>query len=127
MPRFLPLGVLLGGLALRWTAILTLGRLFAVDVAIHSGRVVVRAARYRLVRHQSYTALLAAYCARTKRFIPGLIWLAASDLLGFFGFAAGRVVVFGRIGGGFGLVGEHDDVVLLGGLGGVMLGRLALR
>jgi protein-S-isoprenylcysteine O-methyltransferase Ste14 len=106
------------GLAVRWTAILTLGRLFTVDVAIHSDHEVVQAGLYRLVRHPSYTGLLiaflgfgvyfanwlsmiallvpivlgmsirvrqeekallrslgpayAAYCARTKRFIPGL-------------------------------------------------------
>ena len=117
--RFLALGLLLGGLALRWAAILTLGRLFTVDVAIHSDHVVVQTGVYRLIRHPSYSGLLlaflglglffanwlsivgllvpitlgvfnrvvkeeqallgslgpeyAAYCARTKRFIPGLL------------------------------------------------------
>ncbi|MFI5167065.1 MAG: methyltransferase family protein [Thermoanaerobaculales bacterium] len=117
--RLLALGLLSGGLALRWAAILTLGRLFTVDVAIHSGHVVVQAGLYRLVRHPSYSGLLVAflglgvffanwlsilglllpitlavlnrvakeehalltslgseyadYCARTKRFIPGLL------------------------------------------------------
>ncbi len=118
--QLLSLGLLLGGLALRWTAILTLGRLFTVDVAIHSDHVVVQTGLYRFVRHPSYTGALvafvglglffanwlsmaallapimlgvlnrvrkeeqallrsslgseyAAYCARTKRFIPGLI------------------------------------------------------
>jgi len=119
MIRLLALGLLLGGLALRWAAILTLGRLFTVDVAIHFDHVVVQAGLYRLVRHPSYTGLLvaflglgvffanwlsifglllpitlavlnrvvkeeqallislgsdyAAYCARTKRFIPGVL------------------------------------------------------
>ncbi len=119
MIRLLALGLLIGGLALRWTAILTLGRLFTVDVAIHSDHVIVQEGLYRLVRHPSYTGLLvaflglgvffsnwlsifgllipvtiavlnrvakeeqalltshgseyAAYCARTKRFIPGLL------------------------------------------------------
>jgi protein-S-isoprenylcysteine O-methyltransferase Ste14 len=119
MIRILALGLSLGGLALRWAAILTLGRLFTVDVAIHAGHVVIQAGLYRLVRHPSYTGLLvaflglgvffanwlsilgllipitlavlnrvvkeehalltslgaeyAAYCARTKRFIPGLL------------------------------------------------------
>lgn len=117
--RIPALGLLLGGLGLRWAAILTLGRLFTVDVAIHPGHVVVQAGLYRLVRHPSYTGLLVAflglgvfftnwlsilglltpitlavlnrvtkeehalltslgaeyafYCARTKRFIPGLL------------------------------------------------------
>ena len=102
-----------------WTAILTLGRLFTVDVAIHSDHAVVEQGLYRFMRHPSYTGLLvaflglgvslanwlsiiallvpiaaavlkrvaieegallhslgpayAAYCARTKRFIPGLL------------------------------------------------------
>jgi protein-S-isoprenylcysteine O-methyltransferase len=119
MIRLLALGLLLGGLALRWTAILTLGRFFTVDVAIHAGHVVVQTGLYRSVRHPSYTGLLvaflglgvfyanwlsilallvpislavlnrvvkeeralltslgaeyAAYCVRTKRFIPGLL------------------------------------------------------
>jgi protein-S-isoprenylcysteine O-methyltransferase len=111
--------LLLAGLALRWTAILTLGRLFTVDVAIQSGHVVVEKGLYRWMRHPSYTGLIvafaglglyfqnwfslvailvpmilallsrvrkeeqallaslgpdyAAYCARTKRFIPGVV------------------------------------------------------
>jgi protein-S-isoprenylcysteine O-methyltransferase len=115
----LALGLLLSGLALRWAAILTLGRLFTVDVAVHSDHVVVQEGLYRLMRHPSYTGALvaflglgvffanwlsifgllvpitlavlnrvareehalrtslgpeyAAYCARTKRFIPWLL------------------------------------------------------
>jgi protein-S-isoprenylcysteine O-methyltransferase Ste14 len=110
--------VMVSGLALRWAAILTLGRLFTVDVAIHANHTVVESGLYRLMRHPSYTGLLlaflglgvffanwlsmigllvpitlavlnrvrkeegalleslgpgyAAYCARTKRFVPGL-------------------------------------------------------
>ncbi len=111
--------IILGaGLAVRWTAILQLGRLFTVDVAIHGGHEVVERGLYRYVRHPSYTGLLgaflgvgltfhnwlslaglmapivlavarrvateekalrsalgpayAAYCARTRRFIPGV-------------------------------------------------------
>jgi protein-S-isoprenylcysteine O-methyltransferase Ste14 len=110
--------LLISGLTVRWVAILTLGRLFTVDVAIHSDHAVVQRGLYRLVRHPSYTGLLiaflglgvffanwlsivglllpislgvlnrvaqeeqallaslgsayASYCARTKRFIPGV-------------------------------------------------------
>ncbi len=117
--RLLALGLLAGGLAVRWAAILTLGRLFTVDVAIHSDHPVIQTSLYRRVRHPSYTGLLiaflglgvffanwlslfgllipitlavfnrvvkeeralaaslgpeyAAYCARTRRFIPGLL------------------------------------------------------
>ncbi len=111
--------LLVGGLGLRWAAILTLGRLFTVDVAIHADHAVVQTGLYRFMRHPSYTGLLlaflglgvffgswlslvclmvpvivgilnrvakeeralldslgpdyAAYCARTSRFIPGVL------------------------------------------------------
>jgi len=110
--------LLLGGLVLRWTAILTLGRFFTANIAIHEGQPVISAGPYRYVRHPSYTGLLlaflglgvffgnwlsvivlfvpitfavihririeesvlegalgpaySAYCARTKRLIPGM-------------------------------------------------------
>ncbi len=113
------LALLVVGLAVRWVAILTLGKLFTVDVAIHAGHAVVRSGPYRYMRHPSYTGLLIAfagigvyfgnglsvvailvpavvgimnrvvkeeralgeslgaayveYCARTKRFIPGVV------------------------------------------------------
>lgn len=111
--------LLLAGLVIRWSAILTLGRLFTVDVAIHAEHEVVQHGLYRFMRHPSYTGLLiaflgvglyfenwlsvvgvmvpvtlgvlyrvereeralldslgpayAAYCSRTKRFIPGVV------------------------------------------------------
>lgn len=117
--RLVALALLVGGLAVRWTAILTLGKLFTVDVAIHADHAVVQEGLYRYMRHPSYTGLLVAflgfgvalgnwlsvagllvpialgvanrvvheertlhralgpayadYCARTKRFIPGLL------------------------------------------------------
>jgi protein-S-isoprenylcysteine O-methyltransferase len=113
------LALMVFGLVIRWAAIHTLGRLFTVDVAIHTDHEVVQTGLYRFVRHPSYTGLLitflgmglyfanwlsvivllvpiaigmsirvrreekallrslgpayAAYCARTKRFIPGLL------------------------------------------------------
>jgi protein-S-isoprenylcysteine O-methyltransferase Ste14 len=117
--RAIALTLLVVGLLVRWVAILTLGRLFTVDVAIHADHPVVERGLYRYMRHPSYTGLLlafvglgvffanwlsivallvpivlavvnrvakeehalrgslgapyAAYCARTKRFIPGVI------------------------------------------------------
>ncbi len=59
--RIIALVLLLAGLALRWAAILTLGRLFTVDVAIHPGHSVVESGLYRFVRHPSYTGLLIAF------------------------------------------------------------------
>jgi protein-S-isoprenylcysteine O-methyltransferase len=111
--------LLLGGLLLRWAAIVTLGRFFTANIAIHEGQSVISSGPYRYVRHPSYTGLLlaffglgvflgswlslvvlmipialavshrirleesvllralgpaySAYCARTKRLIPGVL------------------------------------------------------
>ena len=111
--------LILAGLTLRLVSILTLGRLFTVNVAIHSDHPVVEKGPYRFVRHPSYSGLLlafiglgisfqswlsilvllvpivpavanrvakeerallsflgppyAAYCARTKRFVPWVV------------------------------------------------------
>ncbi len=53
--------LLLGGLVLRWAAILTLGRFFTAAIAIHEGQPVITAGPYRYVRHPSYTGLLLAF------------------------------------------------------------------
>lgn len=50
--------VILLGAALRWWAILTLGRYFTFEVAVRSTQSVVQAGPYRFVRHPSYTAIL---------------------------------------------------------------------
>jgi len=58
-----PLGtaLVLSGLALRWWAILYLGRHFTVDVAIAADHRLVDTGPYRLIRHPSYTGALAAF------------------------------------------------------------------
>jgi protein-S-isoprenylcysteine O-methyltransferase len=57
----LALALLAGGLGLRWAAILTLGRLFTVDVAVHADHVLVERGPYRFLRHPSYAGLLVAF------------------------------------------------------------------
>ena len=53
--------LLAAGLAVRGTAILTLGRFFTTDVAIHEGHDLVRAGLYRYVRHPSYSGMMLAF------------------------------------------------------------------
>ena len=53
---------LVGGLALRWWAVFTLGRFFTVDVATHEDHTLVDRGPFRFVRHPSYTGSLLAFC-----------------------------------------------------------------
>ena len=62
-------GLFCCGLIFRWYSILYLGRLFTVDVAIHSDHRVVDSGPYRLVRHPSYLGALLAF------FGLGVCWL----------------------------------------------------
>jgi len=55
------LAFLLSGLALRWTAILALGRFFTSTVAVQPGQRIVRTGVYRYVRHPAYSGLLLAF------------------------------------------------------------------
>jgi protein-S-isoprenylcysteine O-methyltransferase len=49
------------GLAVRWWAIVTLGRFFTVDVVIEKDHEVVQRGPFRWVRHPSYTGVLLAF------------------------------------------------------------------
>jgi protein-S-isoprenylcysteine O-methyltransferase Ste14 len=76
--RWIGVGLLALGLAIRWTAILSLGRSFSVNVAIHAAQTVHRRGLYRLVRHPSYTGALlclAAVGVETRN------WLALAIVL----------------------------------------------
>ena len=53
--------LLVGGLAIRATAILTLGRFFTSNVAIQPEHRVVRTGLYRFIRHPSYLGALLAF------------------------------------------------------------------
>jgi len=53
--------LLVGGLAFRWWAVITLGRFFTVDVATHADHALVDTGPFRYVRHPSYTGILLAF------------------------------------------------------------------
>jgi protein-S-isoprenylcysteine O-methyltransferase len=53
--------VMVAGLALRWTAILTLRRFFTVDVAIAKDHRLVEHGLYGVLRHPAYTGSLTAF------------------------------------------------------------------
>ncbi len=57
----LALVCLLAGVALRWSAILTLGRLFTVNVAIDRDHSLILVGPFRWVRHPAYSGLLLAF------------------------------------------------------------------
>ena len=52
------LAIMALGVAVRWTAVLSLGRAFSANVAIRAGQQLYTAGLYRLVRHPSYLGLL---------------------------------------------------------------------
>jgi protein-S-isoprenylcysteine O-methyltransferase Ste14 len=55
--------LLAAALALRWTAVLTLGRSFSANVAIRSTQTLHKTGLYRFIRHPSYTGLLLIFVA----------------------------------------------------------------
>jgi protein-S-isoprenylcysteine O-methyltransferase len=55
------LDLILLGLIVRWTAILTLRQYFTVNVAIQPGHYIVRKGMYRLVRHPSYSGSILSF------------------------------------------------------------------
>jgi protein-S-isoprenylcysteine O-methyltransferase Ste14 len=55
--------LLVAGLAIRWTAIFSLGRSFSTNVAIHPTQAVLKTGLFRWVRHPSYTGMLLIFAA----------------------------------------------------------------
>ncbi|HKQ60542.1 MAG TPA: isoprenylcysteine carboxylmethyltransferase family protein [Candidatus Polarisedimenticolaceae bacterium] len=69
-------GLLAGGLILRWWAILVLGRWFTVDVAIQEGHELVTRGPYRWLRHPSYTGAFVAFVGMSLTFANSLAAVA---------------------------------------------------
>ena len=68
--------VIVGGLVLRWSAVLSLGKAFSSNVAIHATQKVLKTGLYRWMRHPSYTGLLLCILAvalHTRNWISFLI------------------------------------------------------
>jgi protein-S-isoprenylcysteine O-methyltransferase Ste14 len=61
--RVTALTLLALGLAIRWTAIITLGRSFSANVAIHATQTVHKTGLFRFVRHPSYSGLILIFAA----------------------------------------------------------------
>jgi protein-S-isoprenylcysteine O-methyltransferase len=59
--HYLGAALFIAGLALRWYAIIHLGRYFTVNVSIAAGQAVVQSGPYRLIRHPSYSGALLAF------------------------------------------------------------------
>jgi protein-S-isoprenylcysteine O-methyltransferase Ste14 len=81
--RDLPLvGVLLMvvGLAIRWTAFISLGKAFSANVAIRDTQSLYRSGIYSVVRHPSYTGLLIIFLAIA---VGERNWLSAAIVLVF--------------------------------------------
>jgi protein-S-isoprenylcysteine O-methyltransferase Ste14 len=55
--------VLITGIVVRWTAILSLGKAFSANVAIRDSQTVYRKGLYQFVRHPSYSGLLLVFVA----------------------------------------------------------------
>jgi protein-S-isoprenylcysteine O-methyltransferase Ste14 len=53
--------LMVSGIVIRWTSIITLGRYFTTDVSILSDHTVVTKGAYRLVRHPTYAGSLLSF------------------------------------------------------------------
>jgi protein-S-isoprenylcysteine O-methyltransferase Ste14 len=61
--RLTALGLLIIGLLVRWTAILSLGVSFSTNVAIHATQTLLKTGLYRWIRHPSYSGMLLIFTA----------------------------------------------------------------
>ena len=79
------LAMMIAGIAIRWTAILTLRKYFTVNIVIQEGHKVIKSGIYRFVRHPSYSGALIAFWGMGLIFtnIFSLIVLVVPVTIGF--------------------------------------------
>lgn len=70
--------LLVAGLAIRWAAILTLGKFFTTSVTIHQDHRIIRAGLFRRIRHPSYSGALLAFIGLAIAFGN---WLSIAAIL----------------------------------------------
>jgi protein-S-isoprenylcysteine O-methyltransferase Ste14 len=70
--------VLIAGVVIRWTAILSLGNAFSANVAIRENQTIYQSGLYRFVRHPSYSGLWLVFLAIA---IHERNWLAAAVVI----------------------------------------------
>jgi protein-S-isoprenylcysteine O-methyltransferase Ste14 len=71
--------VVMAGIAIRWTAILSLGKAFSSNVAIRSNQTIYRGGFYRFVRHPAYTGSLLSFLGlgiHERNWIAGMAVIA---------------------------------------------------
>jgi protein-S-isoprenylcysteine O-methyltransferase Ste14 len=67
--------VLIAGIVVRWTAILSLGKAFSANVAIRASQTIYQKGLYRVVRHPSYSGMVLVFAAIA---LHERNWLAAA-------------------------------------------------
>ena len=70
--------LMIAGLIIRWTAIISLGKAFSVNVAIRDTQTLYQKGLYRLVRHPSYSGMVVCFIAIA---LAGRNWFSAAELL----------------------------------------------
>ena len=72
------MALMITGLIIRWTAIISLGKAFSVNVAIRATQTLYQSGLYRIVRHPSYSGMVVCFIAIA---LAGRNWFSAAELL----------------------------------------------
>jgi protein-S-isoprenylcysteine O-methyltransferase Ste14 len=76
--RLVAVLLMVAGLAIRWTALISLGKAFSANVAIRDTQSLYRSGIYSVVRHPSYSGLLIIFLAVA---LAERNWLSAAIVL----------------------------------------------